>query len=382
MPVFGRALLLALLCATSLGVGGCRGTQVFEWERRPGRYDQVGGSGLSALRRAREAVDNGDRDTAFELVNQVFGLVPQNIAVGVLLQELQLELLVERPREGGDGRTPIERRRALARLWRQRAEAEQTAASLVLAARIEEDGLAAQLLLEQALAADPECSWAHYGLAHLAARAGEWGEVSAHLAGALRIDPGQPQARRLQAAMLARAGKIVEAIAALEHWLEQVDGDPRVARSLVASARLDLAQLWLERGDSGRARSALEDQSADRDDERRYLLLLAAVEEADDRPDLALRAAEQAESLQVDDPVALEQQALLFDLWLGDPIAAQSAWQRLLAHAEERPDLASRLRVMRARIELERLAAELEASEQPGFGELVGRPPRERVGEP
>ena len=82
--------------------------------------------------------------------------------------------------------------------------------SHVLAARVEDDAIAAERMLDLALELDPLCSWAHYGRAHALLRqdwkADRWSEAQSSLDEALARDPGHLRARRLQAWMHAQEG--------------------------------------------------------------------------------------------------------------------------------------------------------------------------------
>ena len=336
----------------------------------------MGGDALASLASARESAADGDLQAAHAQVAELFGRFPDNITVGAFLQELQVRLLVEPadPSEGSqlDYAAGRERRAlALSRLWRERAEEQPTCANLVLAARMERDAPSTRHLLGLALAADETCAWAHYGLAHVAAREGDWKQVALELERVFAIEPGQPRARRLQAAALARAGRPERAIAALERWFDEVADEPWVEPQLAEGARLDLAALWLERGKTGKARAALEDADRGRDPAR-YLAILAALEQADGRPDRALAAAREAESRGPGQLTPIEQQALLHDVWFGDPVSAKHAWERLQVAAAQSAELSTRLRSMRAQIEIERLGERIAAEPAPAEPALAG----------
>src|SRR5205085_4714798 len=82
-------------------------------------------------------------------------------------------------------------------------------------------------------------------------------------------------------------------------------------------------------------------------------------------PQLALAAAEQAATLAPGELLPLVQQALLQELWMKDPAAADAAWTRVLALSKSSSDLSSMLERMRARVRLERHRRTLDAPAPP-----------------
>ena len=332
-------------------------------------YDHLPDAALRRLASARDDLEQGRTDRGREELAVLAAEFPLNVPVGIWLQEAEIALAPETE----DGAVPD----ALRERYRTRAEEERGSpvarivASLVLAARVEPDPLAAQVLLERAEKLDPRCAWCSYGRAFLAARAGDWNEVRARVARAKAADPGHMPTLWLETWMLSRSGNLPEAMVSLDTWVEAALEDPRIDPRLVSQARLDRALLAVLDGDPDDAREILEELEEDeRSDPARRALVRAGAEQESDDPDAALAAAREAERL---DPAALEpiiQQALLHEMWLDDPGAAEADWTRALAMARADPALGSLLERARARVRLERFAVErAAAAARAGTGE-------------
>lgn len=340
--------LLALVCAA------CASSSTPSYEPSVGPYDHLPATELGQVIAAREHIGRDELDQARDLLGPLVARRAENVPLARMLQDVELEVADE------DGRERLLQRA------RERAEAFPTPVTLLLAARLEPDLDAARELIERALSIDSECAWAHYALAHLEARSGDWVLAQTRLERALEIDPGHLSGRRLEAGFLARNGQREDARRALEHWREVTRDNPLVDPTARFLAGLDLAQLYLLGGEQGRARSlviALADDPAGHD--ARRLCILAAVEQARGQPERALRAAVRAQGADPTDPLPVLQQAVLQETWLEDPALAREAWERLLEIAETHGDLGALLLTMRARVELER-ADELDARAAPG----------------
>jgi tetratricopeptide (TPR) repeat protein len=334
----GSALLAVCAACTSSGTPS--------YEATDGPYDHLPAAEVEQVRAARERLRAGELDAARDLLGPLVARRAENVPLAVFLQEVELA-----------GADASGRERLVARA-RERSEAFPTPVTLLLAARLEADADEARALIGRALSIDAECAWAHYALAHLEARAGDWVEAQARLERALEIDPGHLSGRRLEAGFLARDGKRDDARRALEKWLEVTDDDPLVDPTARFLAALDLAQLYLLAGDQGRARAlllSLAEEPAGHD--ARRLCILAAVEQARGQPQSALRAAVRAAGADPDDPLPVLQQAVLQESWLDDPVAARAAWEQVLEIARSEADLGALLLTMRARVELERTEA-------------------------
>ena len=345
-----RNLACAALCAAlgvlPLAAAACSSAPEVDYEPSRGPYDHLPPLERVLVGEAREDLMTGDLEGAFAILEPLAARRAENVPLAVMLQEVEL------------GRAGEAGREAVAEEARDRAEAFPTPVTLLLAARVEADPDRARALIERALRIDVECAWAHYALAHLEAREGHWVEAQTRLARALEIDPGHLPGRRLEAAFLARDGKNTQAVDALERWLLLTENDPLVDPGDRFLAGLDLAQLHLLEGETGRARTlALFLTNEPEGGAATRLAILAAVEQARGDPERALRAAVQAEEADPDDPLPVLQQALLYDAWLGDPEAARAQWERLIEIAREQGDLGGLLQSMRARVELERSVA-------------------------
>ena len=243
--------------------------------------------------------------------------------------------------------------------YRLRAAREgESPASLVLAARLEEDVNAARTLLLRALELDPLHVWAIYGMAHLFAEEGSWDQARHWIDRALEIDPGHLPSRRLQAAILTRSGARKEAAAALERWLRNAEKNALVDPRSRTAAKLDLALLWVLSKDTKKARNLLLSMADDPGEDVRRLCILAATRHAEGNYRAALRAAEEAEQAAVsegdDSSLPIVQQAVLYDDALRDREAARAAWERVVEGASGRNDLGALIQAMRARVVLER----------------------------
>ncbi len=345
MNVHGRlaahaAVLLALACAC----GGPR-RRPEDYGASPERIEALPETARDDFQRVRRALDSGDTGVARAILDALVAARPEDIGGAVMLQELRLELATPQERE-----TIVQAARAT-------AENAPTVVNLLLAARVDSDSASARATLARAVLVDPNNAWAHYALAHNAARSGDWAAAQKAIDRALELDPGHRAARRLEAAILARAGQLDEARQALEVWLAVTDDDPRVDTRLRASAQLDLAHLYLLAGKESKARELLLALGSAPSDEIRRLCLLAAVDQALERPADAL---EDARSAQRADPHALMplvQEALLLQHDFHDSDAAVVAWRKVLAATKGNPGLSALVQSLRARVVLERAEA-------------------------
>jgi tetratricopeptide (TPR) repeat protein len=323
-------------------------------------YDDLPDAGMRTLALARTALDEGRTEEARRTFAELAGVHPVNIPVGIWLQEAEIALASARSGSTG-AESGLER---LRERYRKRAEEERSAqserlvAGLVLAARVEPDPLAAQVLLERAEKLDPRCAWCSYGRAFLAAHAGDWVEVRERIARAKAADPGHMPTLWLETWMLARSGNHPQAMVSLDTWIEKAQDDPRLDSRLVSEARLDRALLAVLDGDPKEARALLSqippDQTAD--PARRWMVQAGAEQQGDD-PEAAIAAAQEAERLRPNELLPIIQEALLHGMWLDDPHAAEADWTRALALTRTDPALGSLLERARARVRLERFAA-------------------------
>ncbi len=324
--------VLALLLLTACGT-----TDAFTIPTsRTGPYDALPERSIEKLREVQADWGAGQlRIARAGLLSLLVGH-PRNIPLGILLQELEIETL-ERGRElvdmdiyGSD----VDWDHKLMRWYRQRTDQSPTPERLVLAARLETDGPSARVLLERAVAIDPECAWAHYGLAHLAFQAEDFAGGRAGLERAIQIDPGNLAARRLQTRTLAHSAKKADAIRALELWHEVARDDPFVRPRELAEAELDLAILCAEVGRTDEVEdlcaSLISEGIIDRAPV--YLVLAASRISAGDS-DGALDAASRASRLAPLEALAHVQRALVLEDWEARPEKAYEAWVQALEAA-------------------------------------------------
>lgn len=270
---------------------------------------------------------------------------PEDIAVALLLQDAELRL-------GSDG---PERVLAAARA---RVESEPNFQALLFLARVEPDPEAALALARRAVESRPQSPWGHYAEAFCSARLGDWIGAQRANARALELDPGHRAAARLEAAILARAGRNREAIVALRAWLAAVEDDPNFSDDARVLARLDLVQLLVLAREDGAALDELTRLPEAGGQALRRACLEAAALQGAGRPDEALAAARRGQSADATSLVPLIQEALLQQHHRKDPQAAAELWRKLLATEESRAGLGALLDSVRARIALERGAAE------------------------
>ena len=295
--------------------------------------------------RAWNELDVGAFVSARNRVSVLCRQRPESVGLGVLLQEIQIRL----------GRSPEELRVD----YRLRAAREgESPASLVLAARLEEDVQSAQALLVRALELNPLHVWALYGMAHLFAVEGRWEEARQWIDRALAIDPGHLPSRRLEAALLTRSGARQEAAAAWQRWLAEARGDALVDPRARTAAKLDLALLRVLNNDTKKARNLLLSMADDPHEQVRRLCILAGAEHDQGAFRAALSAAQAAEQVAAstgdETTLPMVQQAVLYDDALRDREAGRAAWERVVIGAGGRNDMSALIQTMRARIVLER----------------------------
>ena len=322
-----------------------------------------------ALRAARTYYDEGKLEAALNLLRPVAQNAEDNLELGFWLQDLEWEWAEQMGQETG----------ALVTGYAERAQAQPTPASLILAARLAE-GAEALAGLESALALDRDHAWAHYTRAHvlLGERqlADRWSAARAALVRALELDPSHLRARRLEAWILAQEGDVAQAATALERWLSQTRRDARVAHAVRLEAEVDLALMWVRQGLAEEAEALLLTHAGQKIGRARRLAVLAVAQHEQGRIEDSLNTARRAE---LADPAALlpiVQQALLHgqeDRRLKDSkrldeqelarrhrAQAQKRWQEVVDSAAHQGDLAGLLQSVRARVHLERSAQPVE----------------------
>jgi len=327
-------------------------------------YDVLPSEALERLAAARDLFMRGEAAAAEDAFRALAREFPKNLPIAVWLQEAEIA-----------SAQPVDRSEELRETYRKRAEEEPSAENLVLAARVEPDLQAARVLLERAGMLDKACPWSPYGRAWLAASAGEWSEVRKRIAEAKAADPGHMPTLWLETWLLARSGGLPEALTSLETWIEKARDDPRVDPRLVDAAVLDRALLAVLHDDPKLARSLLADVEGRPIDEGRMLMIEAGAQQELGNGADALASARKAEEAAQNEILPIVQQALLHEVWLGDPVAAEGDWKRALERSQTAASAAAHIHApgtstippqasigslierVRARVKLERLAA-------------------------
>ncbi|MFT4539076.1 MAG: hypothetical protein ACI841_002970 [Planctomycetota bacterium] len=388
--VVSLCLLPVLLCAAC-------GAPTYNWETRwDAPYGAFDFDGRELLWTVRNDIDVGQLTRAWDELAPLTKRAPLNLEAFVLLQDIELELVkrgLDAPPSAPQDLTQALGSRdagvALHEMYVTRLREEESLAAFLLAARLERDVVAARRYLSDALAIDSKCAWVHYGLAHLSLRDDEdknrWRVAQKNLNVALQHDPSHLRARRLEAWMLVQEGSAQSGLPAMEHWLSEVAGDPRIAMRQRQSAQLDLVREHVAQGNLDVARAILLSLEGGRIDRARRFLLLACVEHALGHPDAAMEAAFRAEAAGLGEALPIVHQAMLLEEMDEDPSASQQAWQRVVERATASADVAGLLQVLRARVLLERRELqvidaselELEPNTAPDAGaERASGPPR------
>jgi len=352
----GALVLLALL-ATACGSAPSGPDYKAAWRTAP----ELTGSDLDRLVAAQAELEAGRSEPARDAL-RVLALRRKDVfLLQRALQDAELAVAEERAdfiSSTGDTEAPdplIE----LRELYRERAEETGTATDLLLAARIEDDAPAALHLVDRAIAADPNSSWAWYGRAHISVLLGSWKEARAALERCLELNPRHLPALRLSAWIQAEAGSRNAAISELQSWLALAAGDPTLGEGVYEAAQLDLALLLVQASETSHALELLGGLSeADVDPLRRFTALAAAREARGEYLD-ALEAINLARE---QDPAALlpvVQEALLIERHFGDPARALKAWRLALELSRQQKDLGAVLQRTRAEVHIGRLERSL-----------------------
>lgn len=352
-----RACCLVLLAALVLPACSwfSRGPELYTPSIGP--YDRLPVADSNRVIRARELLEQQELERARAVLAEVLRRRPQNMAVGALLQDVDLRLALD-----ASGAHPS--RSDLAREALAEARAAPSPVRLLLAARVAPDPDLARGLMDEAIELDPDCAWAHYAVAWSLATEDHWRQAQKRLQIALLLDPGHLPARRLEAGLLARNGE-QGAVVAFERWIMISEDNPLVDPAARLAALLDLAQLHLIAGDERKAQEVLLDIVDEAPSNARRECLLAVAEQARGNRRRALAAARRGAAADPSDPLPVVQQALLFEGEFEDPDAAREAWARVLELSRESSDLGAVILGMRARVALERSDARAAAAPSP-----------------
>jgi len=155
-------------------------------------YDAVAPAQLAVLKQSPAQLLLAEWAQARASLEQAHRSEPGSIPLGIWLQEAQLAEQGLSGEAGGPISDPLRTARLdeLTREWRRAAEAQPTAASYVLAARLERDPQTARVLLDRAESLDSRCPWVPYARAFLCARERDWAQVARQLQTALELEPG------------------------------------------------------------------------------------------------------------------------------------------------------------------------------------------------
>ena len=350
-----------------LFLGSCfaRPLWVADWSGPLDRLDQAA---LVDLARAHDLAREGDTASAVLVLEELARAAPGNLPVGIALQEARLALLPADSSDGGD-----ENAEALAEIQRTVALAIPSVANLLLAARLAQDGEAASQFVESARSLEEAHTeaWTHYARAHLLlVSKGGWQAVRRAVAEALEADPGHVPSRRLEAWMRTRDGNAGHAASLLAAWLEAVGDDPRAAPNTRRRVRLDLARCLILDGEPEDALDVLGAESHWGTGAFAHRLLQAAARQATGDGAGALEAAQAAAALEPDALLPHIQEALVWELSLGDPARAIPSWERVVELSKKIKGLDKLFETLRAQVRIER-------AEQAA----LARPENETVGE-
>ena len=329
-----------------------------------GKFSLLPLSERPEFERARDDFESGRLEQARERLTALAEAHPDQLDVGVLLQDVELGLFASGAGEGGL-EAAGDPEAALAERYSELALSQISVSYLVLAARAALDPSVRKGYLERAIEHNPGCAWAHYGLASsLLQQRGQyrWREAREALKRALAVDPGHLGARRLEAWMLSQEGAVAQAAQALEHWLRVTENDPRVAIAERTRARIDLAQVWILAGHADAARDELMALEGDPVDRSRRLAVLAVAEQEGGDIAAALDAARRAQRADGGGLLALVQEALLQQYWIRDMEAAENIWGAVAEASGESSELGGLLQGFRAKVAVERLREGREAS--------------------
>ncbi len=343
-----HSILAAVLC---FALTACSAPGPVEIPVTSTRFDALKPDELVEFRSARAAFDAHDFNRAQLEFERLFAADPVNVCIGTWIQECEF-------RSGG----PAEK---IAERWAERARLVDSAPNEVLAARVAIDVESRVAALARAEAIDPQCAWIHYARAFDCAATSDWPAARAQIAKAKESDPGHLWTYWLEAWIATRTAALEDAGSALSGFVLRARDDPRIQRTLLDDARLDLALVWTLTGEPRDARELVLEVDPNGPDAARRFAALALVRQALGDLKGALAAAEDAERVSPDDMLPVVQQALLYDEWLEDDVRAEAAWKRALAMARSSTRLVSVLERTRAGVRLERFAAARAKRERP-----------------
>jgi tetratricopeptide (TPR) repeat protein len=371
------SLVLACLCA-------CQSAGLSLWSTSPGPYDQFSRAQLEQLGAVRALLADEDVDGALKRLEDLRRQEPQNLTVAAVLQDTELAALerglrlpaLEQELDASQRGPDAGPRTRLRRWYAWRAEQRGTSFELVLAARIEDDDLAALRLLDQAVSVDPKNVWAHYGRSHVLLKLNRLEEARGALARALELDPGHPRVRRLETAVLGLGKKPALAKRALRTWLLEVERDARISRREWLDGALDLVGLELAEERYPESLNLIESLSVETPEQAWRLELYRAVaQDGLGQFEAALASARRAQQLRPAGFRAFAQEALLHQHRFNNLEAAIASWEQAAELADQASggglDGDAGALELQARIEAARLRARL-ALDRPAADQGAG----------
>ncbi|MFT4711059.1 MAG: hypothetical protein ACJAZ8_002096 [Planctomycetota bacterium] len=388
MNILRAALFVGLLCAASCGGAGVAPN----WEPPSFGTQAIPAGHEVFLRQARAALERGD----FRSVNPILAstrISAPDCAIAALLSQ-DAELAKKRAPRG----LLFDPWQMVSMVAWLKAKQSKRGLDFLLAARMDEDGIASMNMLDQILTAEPRNpadirAWAHYGLAFRLVQSGDLAAARRSLRAALKEQPGHLLARRLEVRLESPAQKLASKEIRLAYWLERAVEAPEVPSTLWYDSVVDLAVLRMGRNDGKSAlkalagldylRGAAEGESLGEPSKPwgpalpgtaiRAGLVRAAALASVGRPEEALAQSEAtlatATEAGLSLPLGEMQRARLFERWFQEPEMAASAWAASLqmiaeevqtgaASGQEFDEL---MHFIQAQIRLERLREE-------GFG--------------
>ena len=183
------------------------------------RFDALEPARLTEFRAARARFIAHDFAAARDAFAALFEADPENVIVGIWLQESEFAL-------GLDGAE-------ISAHWMQRSAEKPSVANHILAARVATAASARLEHLSAAEALDAQCAWVYYGRAFGLASTAEWPRAREELSRAKAADPGHLWSFWLEAWMATRTESLEKAASALSGFLASAEDDPRVEPHLV-----------------------------------------------------------------------------------------------------------------------------------------------------
>ena len=244
---------MGLFCAASCGGSGVAPT----WERPSFAAQGIPAGHEVYLRQARAALERGDFLSVSAILANTRLNGPDCVIAALIGQDAELS---QKRAPRGLIFGPWQMVSMVAWL---KAKQSQRGIDFLLAARMDEDGVASMNMLEEILNAEPRNqadirAWAHYGLAFRLMESGDLGAARASLREALQAQPGHLLARRLEVRLESSGQQLASKEVRLAYWLDRAMEAPEVPSAVWYDAVVDLAILRMGRNDGKGALEALQ----------------------------------------------------------------------------------------------------------------------------